>query len=81
MTNAFKLPEITFPEITFPEFIFPEIESETSKFKKFRNHTHRMRDNYNNKRQSTTKNFKRYNQFQPRNRGTNHTLMRKGNTW
>ena len=33
------------------------------------------------KRTRQSKNHKRYRQIQPRNRGTNHTLMRKGNTW
>ena len=36
---------------------------------------------YNKKQPRQTKNYKRYRQTQPRNRGTNHTLMRKGNTW
>ena len=33
------------------------------------------------KRPRQSKNHKRYRQTQPRNRGTNHTLLRKGNTW
>lgn len=39
------------------------------------------RTQYIEKRPLQSKSYKRYRQKQPRNRGTNHTLMRKGNTW
>ena len=35
---------------------------------------------YNNNKGSNTTNFKKYRQLQPRQRGTNYTLSRKGNT-
>ena len=68
----------------FTGLLAPETESDTPKINNYENlkkQSPYTREIYNNKRRSNTKNFKRYNQFQPRNRGTNHTLMRKGNTW
>lgn len=59
----------------------PEMPKNYKTFDKFIVQSRAKQQKYDNKRRSTTKNFKRFNQFQPRNRGTNHTLMRKGNTW
>jgi hypothetical protein len=67
----------------FTGHIEPETESNTPKFQNFFDILKRAQhqEKYNNKMKSKTKNFKRYRQFQPRSRGTNHTLMRKGNNW
>ena len=67
-----------FPEIVFEIFQIPE---PTPAPKKIYFHVRNTRSCYNNKQPRQTKNYKRYRQTQPRNRGTNHTLMRKGNTW
>jgi len=55
-------------------------DTDTPKFYKNLNPNQQRRKFYNTPR-STTKNFKRFRQLQPRNRGTNHTIMRKGNAW
>lgn len=68
-----------FPEIEMIQFQIPEPTPAPKKIYYQPPRTHRMQ--YIEKRPRQSKNYKRYRQTQPRNRGTNHTLMRKGNTW